>query len=332
MKAGQFGVGSMRGGPTATSQSTLRYRLFVPENVHPEHPAPLIVALHGCQQNARDFAIGTGLDEAVSRYGALALYPEQSKSANTSGCWNWFLPEHQTGQGGEPAAIVRLIQKVSGQHKIDANRIYVVGLSAGGAMAAILGEQNPDVFAGVGIMAGVALHASHDVASAFAAMSGNKKMQAKAPLPGSQALSKMIAAKLPSLQGISKFMPQRQNGFMQQPKIIASPALPASAYNRLRVMIWAGANDSTVAPANADELAHQYARLLGLNDAPTLQRSGERGATIAGWEDAAGTVRIELWTVEGMGHAWSGGRAQGSYTFPQGPDATRCMLSFFLSS
>ncbi len=212
-------------------------------------------------------------------------------------------------------------------------------------MAAILGEQAPDVFAGVGIMAGVALHRSHDVASAFVAMSANKNnSNNKTPvlnfpqlrLGNLQGSRLMTAAAMPRKTGggLALFAPvaQQSDGLaIQAPKTSAAPNLPASAYQRLRVMIWTGAMDLTVAPANAHELAHQFVTLLGLHAVRAMQRVGDGGATISGWKNAAGIARIELWSIPKMGHGWSGGSARGSFTFPHGPDASAHMLRFFLS-
>lgn len=137
-----------------------------------ERLAPLVVALHGCTQTASDFAAGTRFDSVAELAGAYVVYPEQSVGANPNRCWNWFLPEHQGRDAGEPAQIISLVNDVVARHPIDRARIFVTGLSAGGALSAILAEQAPDLFAAVGIVAGVALHASHDIPSAFAAMRG----------------------------------------------------------------------------------------------------------------------------------------------------------------
>ena len=148
----------------------MQHRLFVPRTRASQ--APLVVALHGCTQTAESFARSTGFDAAAERYGALVLYPEQSTTANPSRCWNWFLREHQDRSAGEPAAILALIADVVRRQDVDASRVFVCGLSAGGAMAAILADQAPDVFAAAGISAGVPLRAAATLDDAYHAMAG----------------------------------------------------------------------------------------------------------------------------------------------------------------
>lgn len=127
------------------------------------------MALHGCAQRAADFARFTRFDEIAQKIGAYVLYPEQAERANANRCWNWFLPEHQSRENGEPRAILSLIDAVRAHHAIDARRVFLTGFSAGGAMAAILAEQAPEIFAAVGIAAGVPPYAVYGISSAFAA-------------------------------------------------------------------------------------------------------------------------------------------------------------------
>jgi len=151
----------------------MNYRLFVPEGRGKQ--LPLFVAIHGCSQDAEDFAHGTRFDVLGERHGAVVVYPEQDERANGHRCWNWFLPENQRRDGPEPAAVLDLVERVVREHDVDRTRIYLAGLSAGACLASILAEQAPDVFAGVAAMAGVALHAAHDVDSAYDAMRGERK-------------------------------------------------------------------------------------------------------------------------------------------------------------
>ena len=147
-----------------------RYRLYEPERPDPAALLPVIVMLHGCKQDSEDFARGTRMNEVAARDGFLVLYPEQLRKANQMGCWNWFEPGNQRRGAGEPAMITALVASVIALHGGDPQRVYVAGLSAGGAMAATLGELYPDVFAAVGIHSGLPPRAAHDVPSAFTAM------------------------------------------------------------------------------------------------------------------------------------------------------------------
>jgi len=147
------------------------YKLFVPPGAD-ARALPLVVMLHGCTQNPDDFARGTRMNEAARSRGLLVLYPAQERSANSSGCWNWFKHNHQARGKGEPALLVGMVRAVMASHAVDVRRVYVAGLSAGGAMAAILGDAYPDVFAAVGVHSGLPTGSARDVQSAFAAMQG----------------------------------------------------------------------------------------------------------------------------------------------------------------
>lgn len=154
------------------------YRLFVPGRVD-DSPIPLVVMLHGCKQDSGDFANGTAMNEIAEREKFMVLYPEQPRTANSMGCWNWFDPAHQARDRGEPAMIAALTQHVASTNGVDPARIYVAGLSAGAAMAAIMGQLYPEIFAAVGVHSGLAPGAAHSVASAFAAMSKGPGPRAK---------------------------------------------------------------------------------------------------------------------------------------------------------
>jgi poly(hydroxyalkanoate) depolymerase family esterase len=280
------------------SEKLLPHRLFLPADLRRDAPVPLLVALHGCLQTPADFAAGTRFDEIGARFGSIVVYPEQSKRANASRCWNWFATKHQTRRGGEPARILRLVDELVRLYPVDRNRIYVAGLSAGGSMAAILGEQAPDVFSGVAISAGVALHSSDNLLTALAAMAGQRN-------DGDRAVN----ARRRSARAAATFAP--------------------AAYRRMRVTIWTGANDTTVAPSNAATLAGQFALLFGLRASHQEREFATDGRSeTTCLRDGTGRVRVQVVTVADMEHAWSGGSPLGSFTYPAGPDASSAMFEF----
>ncbi len=163
----------------------LAYRLYVPPGRPTQTgPRPLIVMLHGCTQDADDFAAGTSMNQLAREAGVLVLYPEQIQRANAQKCWNWFKPQHQQRGRGEPALLASLTQKVMAEYGVDAGRVYVAGLSAGGAMADILGRTYPDLFAAVGVHSGLAAGTAVDLQSALAAMrSGVPAARTSVPAP-----------------------------------------------------------------------------------------------------------------------------------------------------
>lgn len=149
------------------------YKLYIPpQAAQSERPLPLIVMLHGCTQNPDDFARGTAMNDAAREQGCYVLYPAQSQQANPQRCWNWFKHNHQRRDRGEPALLAGMTRAILAQHRIDPDRVYVAGLSAGGAMAAILGQAYPDLYAAVGVHSGLAAGAATDLPSALAAMKG----------------------------------------------------------------------------------------------------------------------------------------------------------------
>lgn len=243
----------------------------------------MIVMLHGCTQTSADFATGTGMNALAEQHGLVIVYPQQSRRDNAQTCWNWFSRGDQQRGRGEPAILAGMAAKVAAAHGIAPANTYVAGLSAGAAMAVILGQAYPDVFAAVGAHSGLPHGAANDVASAFAAMSG--------------------AASGPAVDGLRP-----------------TPTI-----------IFQGSADHTVNPANSDRIASD---LLGSGPEMTLfdtssgQKNGRsfvREATTT----PEGTPLLEYWKIDGLGHAWSGGNKAGSYTDPQGPDASAEMVRFF---
>lgn len=147
------------------------YRLFIPAS-HLGKPRALIVMLHGCTQNPDDFARGTRMNALGAQHRVLVLYPAQTRQANAQGCWNWFKHSHQTRERGEPALLAAMAIDIAASHGVDPSRIYVAGLSAGGAMATILATTHPDIFAAAGVHSGLPAGAARDLPGALAAMQG----------------------------------------------------------------------------------------------------------------------------------------------------------------
>lgn len=144
------------------------YMLYRPAAAAPG--MPLVVMLHGCTQSPEDFALGTGMNRLADERGFLVAYPRQTQAANQQKCWNWFRPSDQERGRGEPALIAGVTQDVIEAERADATRVYVAGLSAGGAAAAIMADAYPDLFAAVGVHSGLACGAARDLPSALSAM------------------------------------------------------------------------------------------------------------------------------------------------------------------
>jgi len=282
-------------GSCTNAAGTRSYKLYVPSG-YTGQTLPAIVMLHGCTQNPDDFARGTGMNALAEEQNCFVIYPGQSKSANASNCWNWFQPTDQGRDRGEPSIVADIVRQVARDYRIDASRTYVAGLSAGGAMASILGATYPELFAAIGVHSGLPSGAAHDMPSAFAAMKSRKgKVSARHAMPA------------------------------ERPLIPYARPVP--------VIVFHGDADRTVHSSNGDKVLRQCRPGMQdeTRDAEQGRASSGKTYTRAVHRDAKGRVVAEQWTLHGGGHAWAGGSKKGSYTDPAGPDASREMLRFFLS-
>ena len=279
---------------TFTDQAGTRdYKLYIP-SAYRGHPLPLVVMLHGCTQSADEFAAGTRMNLVAEERACFVAYPAQPKSANGSKCWNWFNTGHQQRGRGEPSLIAGITRQISRDYAIDPRRVYVAGLSAGGAAAAIMAATYPDIYAAVGVHSGLACGAARDIPSAFSAMQQGTSGAAK----GSH----------------------RSSGFHGHDRLVPT-------------IVFHGDKDVTVHPRNGHHVIEQ-SQPIGLGALRTVTQRGHvpggRTYTRTSHFDASGRAVLEMWVVHGAGHAWSGGSPAGSYTDPHGPDATREMIRFFL--
>jgi poly(hydroxyalkanoate) depolymerase family esterase len=158
----------------------LKYKLYVPScYAASSAPLPLIVMLHGCTQDPDDFAVGTRMNALAEEHAFLVAYPQQPVGANSSKCWNWFRPQDQVRDGGEPKRIAGMTQAIIATYRIDAKKVFVAGMSAGGAMAVIMGRTYPDVYAAVAVHSGLPYQCANNVVSALTVM---KKSDAALPV------------------------------------------------------------------------------------------------------------------------------------------------------
>jgi poly(hydroxyalkanoate) depolymerase family esterase len=299
------------GGRARALESPVVHR---PEALDPTVPAPLLVILHGCTQSAGNLAADTGLNALADRHGFVVAYPEQAASRNARRCWNWFESGHQVRGRGEPAMLADTVARLGGGvegQAIDRDRVLLAGFSAGGAMACVLAAAYPELLAGLAVHSGLAYGCATGLPAALQAMRRGAGDAARLG-PAARAEMGRRAGPLPTI-------------------------------------VVHGTADRIVHPVNGGQVAAQWLHANGLDgepepdpepepDAepepyPDTRVSGRADAGLAysrrRWSGPAGRPVVELLTVKGLGHAWSGGAARGAYADPRGPSANDAIWRFF---
>lgn len=272
----------------------LRARCYVPPGL--EGPAPMVVVLHGCTQDAAVYDHGSGWSTLADRHGFLLLFPEQRRANNPMLCFNWFSGNDTQRGMGEAASIRSMIEAMKKAHPVDPNRIFVTGLSAGGAMASAMLAAYPEVFAAGAIIAGVAYGCAADVTEAFDCMGGRARSDARE---------------------------------------LAGHVRRASPHKGPwpRIQVWQGGSDHTVAPSNADAIVLQWADLHGVGPRPDRSDRVETHPRRA-WLGADGEPVIEQYSITGMGHGVPLGRDDalgeaGAHMLDVGLSSTARIAAFF---
>ncbi|MFZ6732260.1 alpha/beta hydrolase family esterase [Undibacterium sp. Ji42W] len=296
-KNGKADAGRFVSGSYVNPHGKRSYKLYIPSGYNGDKgkALPLIVMLHGCTQGPDDFATGTGMNLIAEQQQCLVVYPAQDQGANSSKCWNWFKAMDQQRDQGEPSLIAGITRDIMANYHVDADSVFIAGMSAGGAMAAIMADAYPELYAAVGIHSGLPFGAASDLPSAMAAMRGAAN-QIKKPVTGN-------AVPIIVFHGDQDHTVHSKNA----DRIMAR---------------YLGSKQSSALKAQKEDgsgkLGRRYTRTRYAENASSQQAGAK-------------TAPAEQWVIHGAGHTWSGGNSQGSFTDAAGPDASREMLRFFLS-
>jgi poly(hydroxyalkanoate) depolymerase family esterase len=294
-------TGAAFSGTYTGSAGSRDYSGYVPSTYKPGTAMPLVVVLHGCTQSADVIRQATRFDQLAEAKGFIVVFPQQPQSANYQKCWNFFQDAHMHRGSGEPTLIAGITKWVQDHYTVDSHRIYVTGLSSGGAMASVMGATYPDLYAAIGVGSGCeyaatatcAGYKSTDPATAAKAAYGEMGAHAR-PLP-------VIA-----FQGDAD---------------TTVPPVNADQLVQQWLMTDDLADDGT---ANGSVPATPASTVAG-------QVPNGRSYTVRRYDDAQGRDLVDYWLVHGMSHAWSGGCGCEQYSDPTGPDATAAMYAFFMA-
>lgn len=290
-------IAASAGTVTVETHGGRSVRMFVPTK--PASPASLVVMLHGCAQTGEQFADATQMDALAETEGFVVAYPEQSAQTISTKCFRWYEPAHQARDVGEPKDLADGTIEIVAAHGVDAERVYVAGISAGAAMAVILGATYPDRFTAIGVVAGIEYKGATSIGDAFTTtMSGGPS---------------------PDAQGA-----------------LAFAAMGARA-RAVPTFVVHGTSDGIVAKVNGDQVAAQWLKtntlVLGAGTIdPVAALTGNAGYPFTRFVYRAtgnGASVVEHYVVDGLGHAWPGGKDGGSYSDKRGPNASALVWGFF---
>jgi poly(hydroxyalkanoate) depolymerase family esterase len=278
-------------------QSKRHYLLYLPGRHAATKSWPLLVMLHGCKQDPVTFSSGTRMNQLADQQGFLVLYPEQRRLANAHRCWNWFdSSAHRAG--GEAALIAGMVREVTAAYGVDPGRVYIAGLSAGGAMTSIMASCYGNLFAACAVHSGLMYLAAESVSEATKAM---------------------------------------KQGSRASPEDTARQALAHKDFAFVPAMVIHGSRDATVNPVNAEQMVEQFMAMSRLSDsgdvALTEFTNSEHGGDRYPYEvreyRRGDTLVVKKVMVDGLDHAWSGGNDEHPFNDPKGPDASRMIWEFF---
>ena len=293
--------GSLTTKSYTNAAGALSYELHVPAGYTPGTAVPLVVALHGCTQNADKFRIQTGYDKLADEKNFIVAFPEQPSSNNYLSCWNWFTDASITRDAAEPSLIAGITAEVQKNYTIDAKRTYVTGLSAGGAMANVMAATYPDLYAAAGSGSGCEY-------TAGAACAGYQSADPSTA-------GKNAYAAMGSRARVMPWVVFQGDKDTTVPPINADQAV--QAYQTMDDWADDGAQNGSVPKT-------PYKTVTGTS-------TGGLSYTVKYYADGQGNELGQYWTIHGMGHAWSGGDASQQYSEPKGPDASAAMYDFFMA-
>ncbi len=273
------------------------YGLHLPGGYASRKAWPLLVMLHGCKQDALTFAAGTRMNQLADREGFLVLYPEQRRTANAYRCWNWF-DSSQNGGGNEAEIIAGMVRDVITTYAVDPGRVYIAGISAGGAMTSVMAHCHGDLFAACAIHSGLMYRAAESVSEAARAM---------------------------------------RRGSSASPQYTARQAVSQENYSQVPALVIHGTKDETVHPKNADQAVEQFVAMsrhtregeVNVTETNSDESKGNGYAYKTSEYRLGDKLLARKVLVEGLGHAWSGGDAEHAFNDAKSPNASRMIWEFF---